>query len=678
MRTFEDLPNPNDRFGYIKKKWDSDYLVNQSILGIMWSEASTNARLECGDTSRAIGFGITAVPGQPSAQVSLNRVRPTLGFIGGWQRKNRKSTIVIPVENASQQTADQQTRLLLALYKNENVQETLSRSFYNGACVSGLDFLHLYLDFRNDPVNGDLKVESVPLTYMFFDPYFRNMDFSDCSFMTRRSYVTHATAGSLVPDSEFDRVMSLQSNAMGVGRDGRFQYVMENQGQAPRSLLAYDEYYYRDYRKQRMLVDKINGDMLDISYNKNVDVNQFLFDNPDVELITQNVPTVRLAILIQDDVFWDGHQPLLIDDYPFVGSYGFFNTIMPSVYNRIQSVAYSLRDAQILYNQRVTLTSDYIQSVVNSGWIFKENAILDVNHLFQTGNGRIIPVKREANIATDVVQIQPPPIPAGFFQLGEVYGQQFNLVTGVNEEMLGAATQDVAALLASYRQGAGLTTLQSLFDNFDFTVKRLGDIFLRAIKMNYTPAKVKRILGGEELSPYFYDKEFGKYQCQVQLGFDTESQKQMAFAQIVQLKQLGYDIPASYAIGEAALQNKDKLMQFFQQQEQAQSQAQQVASQMQMQEAQARIELTQATAMANKGMAAERISRIEDNKAQAEERKSKAVNEDYEAILNYAKALRELELIEADIKTRDIAHLENLLRLKREEKEPDHNDQQSI
>lgn len=674
LRTFEQLPDPRQRFDYIKKKWNSDYITNQSIWSIMWQNAATNARLEAGDTSTS-AYGNVGLVGQPNVQLSFNRVRPTCGFVGGWQRKNRKSTVVVPVENASQETADQSTRVMLAIYKKENIKETESRSFYNGACITGLDFLHVYLDLREDPINGDIKVESVPLTYMFLDPYFKNMDFSDCSFMTRRSFLTHATAASLVDPKYYDEIMSMPANRTGIGSDGRFQYVMENQGQAPRNLLTYDEYYYRDYRKQRLLVDKETGDMLDISYNEMVDVDQFLMDNPDIELIEQQVPTVRLAIIIQGKTYYDGPQPLGIDEFPFVGSFGFFNNILPSVYNRIQSIAYSLRDAQVMYNQRLTLTSDYVQSVVNSGWIFKENAVVDPNHLMQTGQGRLIPIKREANIA-DIQQIQAPQVPQGFFQLGDAYGQQFTLATGVNEEMLGAATQDVAALLASYRQGAGLTTLQVLFDNFDFTVKRLGDLILKVIKMNYTPSKIKRILGGEEPSPYFYDKEFGKYQCQVQLGFDTETQQQMEMAQIVQLKQLGYEIPASYAIGVATLQNKNKLMEYFKAQEESQAQAQQMQQQLQMQEIQSRIKLTDATAMANEGMAYERVSRVDENKSLAEERKSKAVNEDNQALLNYAKALRELELIEKDIKTRDIAHLENLLRLRREEKEPDHVDQQ--
>lgn len=671
LRSFEKLPTSENRFGYIESKWKSDYVIHQGIISSVWANAALNARLESGDTSRN-GWGGTlsgGVSGQPNIRLSFNRTRPTLGFIGGYQRKNRKSTIVVPVESASQETADQYTRTLLAIYKREDVKETESQSFYNGACIAGIDFLHLYLDFRDDPINGDLKFRSVPVTYTFFDPYFKNNDLSDCSFITVRNYLDHATAASLLDKKYTDVIMNMPSAKSGIGNDGRFMYTAENIGQPNGRFVTYDEYYYRDYREQQMLVNKKTGSILDISYMPHIDVEALIEDFPELELIVQDVPTVRLAIMVNNQCFYDGPQPLMMDDYPFAATFGFFNKLSPNIYNRVQSVAYALRDTQTMYNQRLTLTSDISQSVANSGWIFKEDAIIDPNHLLTTGQGRLIPIKRTANIG-DIAPIPGPQIPAGLFELGEIYGQQFTLATGVNEEMLGAATNDVAALLASYRQGAGLTTLQCLFDNFDFTVKRLGDLAIKAIKMNYTPTKIKKILGGEQPTDFFYDKDFSKFQCQVQLGFDTESQKQIAFAQIVQLKQLGYDIPASYAIEEAALQNKPKLMQFFQQQEEMQRQSNEMQMQLQQQQLQSQIRLSDATAMAQEGMYIERVSRVGENKALAEERKSKSINEDYEALLNYARALRELELIEKDIESRDIDHLRNLLLLQREEKEP--------
>ena len=68
-------------------------------------------------------------------------------------------------------------------------------------------------------------------------------------------------------------------------------------------------------------------------------------------------PTVRMAIMIQDKVFYDGPNPLSIDTYPFVPVLGYYNPMMPYFYSRIQGICSSLRDPQILFNRRVILIS---------------------------------------------------------------------------------------------------------------------------------------------------------------------------------------------------------------------------------------------------------------------------------------------------------------------------------
>jgi hypothetical protein len=57
-------------------------------------------------------------------------------------------------------------------------------------------------------------------------------------------------------------------------------------------------------------------------------------------------------------------------------------------------------------------------------------------------------------------------------QLSELLGQEIQQISGVNEELLGSAQDDKAGILSMLRQGAGLTTLQGLFDNLDFATKK--------------------------------------------------------------------------------------------------------------------------------------------------------------------------------------------------------------
>lgn len=649
----------NGDFTSIKKKIDSDYAANQAIWQIFWTEATLDTRLEAGDTSLMADLN-QQLPNNNRGSWYFNRVRPLCNMVSGYQRRNRKSTIAVPLENGDQKTADQWTKILLGIYKRENVYETISDAFHQGACITGLNLLHLYMDYRTDPINGDIKIDNCPYNSFFIDPYFRKSDLSDCNFVWRRSYLTHSAAAMLMPDF-YDEIMDLPGNPTGTGRDGRFQYMPEAYGQTQQNKLAYDEYYYRDYRLQKKLVDKRTGDVLDITGREETDLDMFLQHNPEIELIEQRVPTVRLAIMIQDKVFYDGMNPLGIDRFPFIPVIGYYNPMMPYFYTRIQGICRSLRDPQILYNRRVILSADAMESIVNTGWKFKENAVVDIKHLFQTGQGRIIPIKEEAAM-TDVEQIQMPNIPPGAFQLQETFAKELNFVSGINEELMGSALDDKAGILSALRQGAGLTTLQPLFDKLDMAQNMLGELIMEIVRNNYTPGKIKNLLEGEEPAPLFYNKAFGKYHCMVESGFNTESQKQMQFAQYVQLRELGVQVPDAVLIDAATIQNKSKLTEFMQEQQKQQQQQQQQAMQVQMEQQKAQVELAHARAVADQGLGAERYSRIQENQALAVERRAEAEKDDQIAVLNFIRAMKELEGIDLD-------HVQRLIDMKRMLKE---------
>jgi hypothetical protein len=633
----------HDSYGAIKRKIDSDYAANQAIWQVFWTEATLDTRLEAGDTSLMADLN-QQLPNNNRGSWYFNRVRPLCNMVSGYQRRNRKSTVIIPLENGDQQTADQWTKILLGIYKREGVYETISEAFHQGACISGMNLLHVYLDFKSDPINGDIKVDNLPYNSFFIDPYFRKTDLSDCSFVWRRTYLSHSSAAALMPD-HYDDIMALQGNPTGTSRDGRFQYLPESYGQTQQNRLSYDEYYYRDYRKQKLLADKITGEAFEITTQSNIDIETMLEHYPSLRLFEQDIPTVRLCIMIQDKVFYDG--PSGQDIFPFVPVVGYYNPMMPYFYSRIQGICRSLRDPQILFNRRVILSADAAESVVNSGWKFKENAPVDVKHLFQTGQGRIIPIKEEAAM-TDVEQITPPAIPQYFFELQDTFSKEMNLVSGINEELMGSALDDKAGILSALRQGAGLTTLQPLFDRLDYAQNILGELIMKIVRSNYTPGKIKNLLEGDEPAPLFYNKAFGKYHCMVEAGFNTESQKQMQFAQFVQLRELGVQIPDSAMLEASTIQDKNKLVQQMaqQQQQMQQQQMQQAQSQAELQKAQ--IELAQSRAMADQGLGAERYSRIQENKALAERQVAESHKEDQLALLNLAKAMKELEHIDLE------------------------------
>ena len=101
---------------------------------------------------------------------------------------------------------------------------------------------------------------------------------------------------------------------------------------------------------------------------------------------------------------------------------------------------------------------------------------------------------------TDVQQIQAPQIPPSMIELSKILAEEMNQISGVNEELLGSANDDKAGILSQLRQGAGLTTLQILFDELDRSQKLLGKIMIDIIQANFTPGKIQKILEGRTCS----------------------------------------------------------------------------------------------------------------------------------------------------------------------------------
>jgi hypothetical protein len=622
--------------------------INQTF----WGEADTDTRFEAGDQSLWTDL-YGNLPANQRRNFNFNRIRRVVNMISGHQRRNRKSTIVTPVENADSETADQFTKILLWCNNQENVLETISEAFH-GALVTGMNLLQVWVDYRSDPVSGNIRVDNCSYNSFLIDPYFRKADLSDCNAIWKRSFLTKRECISLLPDHS-EEILGLIGVDSGTGRDGKFQFMPESYNYGFKNLLTYDEFYYRDYREQIMLVDTETGETQEWRSDDNDKLKQFLREFPTIVKVKQEIPTVKLAIIVQGKVFYDGPNPLGIDQYPFIPVLGYYNPQMPYFQYRLQGVVRGLRDSQFLYNRRRVIELDILESQINSGFIYKENALINPSDIYLSGQGRGVALKKDANIATDIIPIQAPQIPPSMIQLSELLAKEVMEISGVTEELLGINQNSISGYDTMIKQSASITTLQVLFDQLDRSQKILGKVMIDIIQSNFTPGKVARILETQP-AQQFYDKNFSKYNAAVEEGLNTTTQRQMQFMQLLQLREAGVPISTADLLEASTIQGKKQIIENAVKQEQQQAQMQQMQMQVEMQQAQAQTNLLEARAKADTGLGLERISRIQENQALAVERESAAHRDEEAALLNLVKALKEVESI-------DLEHIEKLITL---------------
>ena len=634
----------------ILAKMEAFYSESITINQSFWGEADIDTKFEAGDQTLWNDI-YASLPISKHKKFNFNRIRRVVNMISGHQRRNRKSIIAIPIENADEETADQFTKVLMWATRQECVLETISEAF-QGGLVTGMNLLQVWIDYRSDPVSGNIRVDNCSYNSFLMDPFFRKADLSDCNGIWKRSFLTRRECVSLLPDKA-EEISDLPGGGQGSAKDGKFQFMPESFNYGSNNLLAYDEFYYRDFRTQKMLVDSETGETLEWTAPDEESLEAFLRQYPKITLINQEIPTVKLAIVVEGKVFYNGPNPTG-DKYPFIPVLGYYNPQMSDFTSRIQGVVRGLRDAQYLYNRRRIIELDILESQINSGWVYKENALVNPKDVFLSGQGRGLALKEDAQM-TDVQQIVAPQIPPSMIQLSELLAREVMEISGVNEELLGSATDDKAGILSMLRQGAGLTTLQVLFDNLDRSQKLLGKLMIDIIQSNFTPGKIKRIIE-DEPSPQFYNKAFGKYDCSVEEGLNTITQKQMQFAQMLELREAGVQISDQDLLEAATLQNKKKIIENAVKQQEQMAQQQQKEAQAALEQQAAQINLANARAKADTGLGLERVSRIEENKALAVERKAEAAKDREMAVLNFARALKEIEDV-------DISQLEKLLNI---------------
>lgn len=610
------------------------YAQSITVTQSFWSEADLDNRFKIGDQT-LWGDLYGNLPAFRKRQFNFNRIRRIINMITGYQRQHRYSTIVNAIENGDNETASQLSKVLMWANNQGSVLETISDAF-EGGLTTGMNLLSVWMDYRRDPISGDIKVDNCSYNEYLIDPFFKKADLSDCRFIWTRKWLNKRELKSLFPmrESEID---SMYARGW---RDGKFQFQPESYNYAMQDLLTYDEFYYMDYRTRKLLVDTQTGGTLEWSGN-DYDLKQYMGAFPQITVVDQIIPTVKLAIQINGRTFYHGPNPMGIDRYPFVPVFCYYEPQTPYFPNRIQGVVRGLRDAQYLYNRRKIIELDILESQVNSGIKYKEDSLVNPKDAFLTGQGRSIALKKDADM-NDVQQMIAPQIPPSMIQLSEILGKELQEISGVNEELLGSAMDDKAGILAMLRQGAALTTLQKPFDQLNYAQKILGELTLELVQKNFTPGKVKRILNAEPTQE-FYSKAFATYDIVVEEGLYTATQKQMQFKQLLDLRELGVLIPSKTLLEASTLQNKERLIEDITQEEQQQAQAAQQEQEYNQKVQTATIKSLESKSMADQGLGLERVARIEENRALAEERIAEAQNQRSMAIYHEIKAVKELE-----------------------------------
>lgn len=566
----------------------------------------------------------------------FNRIKPVINFLTGYQRQHRNASVVVPVNAEDQLVADQLTKVVFHIMKFSDGYRYISDAF-SGAIKTGWNLLSIWMDYRNDPVNGDIRISREPYNGWICDPYFTQLDFSDCQYILRRKYLSHQQVSSLLPghEKEIEQIYRI-----GWERDNKFTWLPYQRQPNGENLMAYNEMYEVNWENVEVVLDQETGDYKKWPGNKET-LRIFMKQFPQMEIVKKPQQYIQKSIIVNDQFILSEKNPYGLAEYPFVPFLAIFEPESDQWELKIQSVIECMIDPQREANRRRSQMIDILDSQINSGWIADENSVVNPKSLFQTSQGKVIWRREDAKPGA-IEKIPPGQIPPSAFQLQELFDKDIKDIAGVNDAAFGQMeSANESGVMQLIRQGASIVNIQELMDNLRYAQYYLTKKIIK-LAQTWTPEKISKIIG-EQVDERFFDKDLVKYDIEVTEGVLTNTQQQMHFRQLVELRNMGVPISGESLIKSAPIQGKTEYIKEIQQQEQQQQQAAKAQQETQERIMRSKENLNQAKAISDIALSKERFTRSVANMGLEDERASQSVENRSEANLNRMKAAKELD-----------------------------------
>ncbi len=569
----------------------------------------------------------------------FNNSMPVVNMVCGRQRQHRKATQIMSVQGSSDKTASQATKAIQNAYYNDDTYNTISNCFKEGAGITGLSLMHSWIDYRQDPICGNLRTECLSADMVMMDAFWREMDLSDCLFIRTRKYLHKKAVKAMLPGRENDIDM-LNTQAY---FDTKFTFMPQQYNIRRKDFLAYDEYWYQTERMATFIVDPETYESVEVEFDKE-DLHNLKSRFPDVVVVKEKVPTVHLAIIVNNICFYNGPNPLGVDMYPYTPFVGYHDLANNNYSYRYQGIIRNIRDPVYLHSYRKQLELDLLAAQF-SGVDVEEDALVDDADAFKVGPGKVRYMKKGRINA--IVDKPGANINPANYQATQFLKEDIQSNAGVTPELLGQAEDSDVGITEQLRQGAALTTLQELFDNLNLSQRNAGRLHWAIIQKNYTLGKIRRMIQ-EEPTNEFRDKSFQKYDAVVAQAPLTDTTKQLAYLQKYNLWKDGLPIPVDMLLADLSIQDKDKMVEAIQKQQQQQEQMQMEAHKLQMQNQQVVNNSLESKAFSDQSLGQERLAKIQLDRALNEERMARAYEERDQGTLAKIKAVKELETMDTD------------------------------
>jgi len=466
--------------------------------------------------------------------MTIPQLRRCVKWVTGYEREHRLAIIYDPQEGGDEQTASQLSAAAMWSMQLKNGYNTISDGF-EGALKTGINLINLYNDR-----NFNTRFGRFMYNQFILDPTFSRVDLEDCQWGIMRKYITKSQAKMLLPGKESE-IDNLEAS----GAETMFSNYPQPKLYGEK-LHAFDEFQQRTVEKRKIIILKPTMEEIVFKGSKREleELMRIWFERgipPEmISVVERWEPTIRVTDYLDGQEVINAIDPFGIDDFSFTPIVCYLDAEQDSMVMKLQGLIHGLVDSQKASDKRMMSIISWMESQAGAGMDFEENTLVDERDSLVTGSGHPRQFKKNAIRESRYRDRTVPSFPPGMLDVWNSINQGIPKIVNINEEMFGMPANGnlkVAGVLAKLRVGAGLIGLRDLFDNRGVTIKMIGRKMNRLIQQ-YPPSKIERIIN-QKPTPAFYNRMFGKYDCVVAEGMISDTQRAMAYAEAVALKELG-------------------------------------------------------------------------------------------------------------------------------------------
>ena len=424
--------------------------------------------------------------GRPA--LTINKIRPHLNILSGYQRVNRYEVNFEPRTSDDFESCELRKGVTKYIMDNCDYNDVESAVFMDGI-IGGIGWFHVFYDWDYTAMEGEINIDRVSPFDIYTDPEARKADYSDAKFICRAKWVDKEELCEIYPEQ---------------AEEIRGEFRLYDVDEKEADMIGTEPLWYnRDLKKVRLIECWYKERKLETKYMlPDGSVTEIMPPVP-VMATSFEVPIekIRLAVIIGDVKLEEMDSPYQHGYFPFVPFtlYHYGEGDIPC------GVVRDVKDPQREINKKRSQILHILNTQGNSGLITETSAMTEEQReryrKFGSKPGAIIEVNDGTLTGARIREIQPPAPPVGLIQSAQESEADIPRITGINESMLGVNFPQQSGRAIELNQRQAVTNIAPFFDNLRKSKRAIVQQLWGykghkgLIPQYYTEEKVFRIVG---------------------------------------------------------------------------------------------------------------------------------------------------------------------------------------